>query len=218
VNLMNLVNFVTVLDGPECQYAGQRTGRTARRIPASGAIGEMFSVLGEAFAQCHTAVNAVGRSEWSASPQSRDRSSRSENAQLCAITVRNNSHVDDYEELPSRSPLGDRDLAVQRRMPAAAAQFGVRLRGSCYLKRRSSWMNRSTSRAPTPPAIAAVGNCERDFRSTTIDRPDRLGEARRNESSGVAMDAARTVFPALASTNHRFELGPGTRKSTSKPC
>jgi hypothetical protein len=27
VNLMNLVNFVTVLDGSERQYAGQRTGR-----------------------------------------------------------------------------------------------------------------------------------------------------------------------------------------------
>ncbi len=38
-----------------------------------------------------------------------------------------------------------------------------------------------------------------------------------HESSGKAMDG-RTVFPALASTNHRFEWGRGTRKSTSKPC
>ena len=135
----------------------------------------------------------------------------------CCSTVRNNSHVDDSEELPSRLPLGDRDLAVQRRMPPAAAQFGVRLRGSCYLERRSSWMNRSTSRASTPPAIAAVGNCERDFRWTTINRSARFGEARRNESSGMAMDG-RTVFPALASTNHRSELVRGMRKSTFKPC
>ena len=73
-----------------------------------------------------------------------------------------------------------------------------------YLERPSSWMNGSTSRASTPPAIAAVGNCERDLRWTTINRPDRLGEARRKESSGTAMDG-RTVFPALA--DHRFELG-----------
>src|ERR1019366_4979273 len=76
-------------------------------------------------------------------------------------------------------------------------------------------MNRSTSRASTPRAIAAVGNCERDFRWTTINRSDRLGEARRNESSGAAMDG-RTVLPALASPNHRFELRRGTRKFTSK--
>ena len=98
-----------------------------------------------------------------------------------------------------------------------AARLGAQLHGSCYLERPSTWMNRSTSKASTPRAIAAVGNCERDFRWTTINRPDRSGKARRNERSGAAMDG-RTVFPALASTNHRLELGRGTRKSTSKPC
>ena len=112
-----------------------------------------------------------------------------------------------------------RDTARRPRGCRDHQRTGRRLRpsGLCYLERPSSRMNRSTSRASTPPAIAAVGNCERDFRWTTINRPDRLGEARRNESSGAAMEG-RTVFPAFASTNHRFELGCGTRKSTSKPC
>jgi len=128
--------------------------------------------------------------------------------------VRHNRHVDDSEELPSRSPLGDRDLAVQRRMPVAAAQFGVRLRGSCYLKRRNSWMKSFSIKSFNP---ASDRGCRQLRAALSVDRPDRLGEARRNERSGVAMDA-RTVFLAPASTNQRFELGPGTRKSTSKPC
>jgi hypothetical protein len=53
-----------------------------------------------------------------------------------------------------------------------------------YLERSSSWMNRSTSNASTPPAIAAVGNCERDLRWTTINRPDRLARARRSDTEG----------------------------------
>lgn len=37
VNLVNLVNFAKVLDGPECPV-WSTNGRTARRIPRPGAI------------------------------------------------------------------------------------------------------------------------------------------------------------------------------------
>jgi len=99
---------------------------------------------------------------------------------------------------------------IDRRRPRGCPDHqrtGRRLRPSrfCYLERPNPWMNRSTSRASTPPAIAAVVNCERDFRWTTVNRPDRLGEAPMHESIGAAMDG-RTVFPALASTNHRSEF------------
>jgi hypothetical protein len=47
--------------------------------------------------------------------------------------------------------------------------------------------------------------------------PGRFGRGRIYESSAAAMDD-RTVFPALASTNHRSELVRGMRKSTFKPC
>ncbi len=46
VNLVNLVNFATVLDGPECPYANQRTDRTARRVRAPGAIAKWFPLWG----------------------------------------------------------------------------------------------------------------------------------------------------------------------------
>jgi hypothetical protein len=54
-------------------------------------------------------------------------------------------------------------------VPAAVAHLRARLRWSCYLVRTSSWINRSTSRASTPRAIAAVGNCEQCATTCAIE-------------------------------------------------
>jgi hypothetical protein len=81
-------------------------------------------------------------------------------------------------------------------------------------------MNRSTSRASTPPAIAAVGSCERNFRWTTSNRPDRLDKARRNESSGEAIRSLiKLCFVldfTLASSSAGWEPGSGSVRTTAK--
>jgi hypothetical protein len=72
--------------------------------------------------------------------------------------------------------------------------------------RESFQTNCSTSPASTPLEIAVVGVCERDFRWTTSNRPDRFCEARCREVNDDAIECL-TVFAAMVSTSHSLALG-----------